>query len=553
MEYIRKILKRIDGRGYKAYKELEGEKYHSGNVEIRIAKIQGDPFATPSIIEAKTGISDILRPVDEGWSRALSDLASRILHRVTRRYTRKCGTASSCEISTPRPGPWILVRSQAEVVDKNLLLRVYAGLPADGRRVKGREAERLLLEALPRVFGEVSEWFESHTDEALRHVHISLDQDALRSWLYDNGYVAFIRDGAILPRESSLSQRPLENAIRFESPSELRVSVDLPYAGTVHGLALGGGVNVVTGGGFHGKTTLIEAIQDGIYNHVEGDGREYVVALRETFLVRAEDGRIVTSVDISPMIERLPWGRDTRGFSTLDASGSTSMAASIVEAIQLGAKLLLIDEDTSATNLLYKDAFMSKLIPDDPLIPLTLTARSLARRLGVSLIIVAGASSAFIPLSDQIVLMRKYKPYIPDVNGNNGLPASPPEKPFRKPADRVITRVPEYDKVKVIVGKAVFKSRGRIQEIDLRLNPRFVEAGQARMAVGMLKYLARKRRKGLAYDLVGELENIWMKDRFRGFFRVISPDLTFVYPEDALWMANRLLGLEAEVLLPSIL
>ena len=60
--------------------------------------------------------------------------------------------------------------------------------------------------------------------------------------------------------------------------------------------------------------------------------------------VRAEDGRPVTGLDISPFINNLPRGRDTCQFSTEDASGSTSQAANIMEALEAEATSLLVDE-----------------------------------------------------------------------------------------------------------------------------------------------------------------------------------------------------------------
>lgn len=72
-------------------------------------------------------------------------------------------------------------------------------------------------------------------------------------------------------------------------------------------------------------------------------------------------------------------GKDTTLFRTPDASGSTSQAANIQEALELGATALLLDEDVCATNFMIRDARMQvqcSLSPD--LTAFTLPAAMLA-------------------------------------------------------------------------------------------------------------------------------------------------------------------------------
>ncbi|KAJ3062119.1 hypothetical protein HDU98_001985, partial [Podochytrium sp. JEL0797] len=148
----------------------------------------------------------------------------------------------------------------------------------------------------------------------------------------------------------------------------------------------------------------------GVYNHVVGDGREFVVADPLVLKIRAEDGRSITSVDVSPFISNLPFGKDTTTFTTLDASGSTSMAANIQEAIEFGCTGFLFDEDTCATNFLIRDQRMQQLISSEmePITPLISKIRSLYRDLGCSSILVVGGCGSYLDVADTVISMDSY-------------------------------------------------------------------------------------------------------------------------------------------------
>ncbi|MCD6340584.1 MAG: ABC-ATPase domain-containing protein, partial [Desulfurococcales archaeon] len=407
---LKRLIRSIDGRGYGAYKRLKGLVVNYEIAKLRFTKVQGDPHAPPSIAEVVIPPrthklpEDLLKPE---YITPLTDFIARELYKVTRSVRRKCGSGYSCYVGVPRPGPWILRRSCAEVEARDLVLRFYIGLPARGRRVLGSQAAALLLEDIPKVIRHIV-GLRARVSEIRDHIRNYVDQEYLRRWLYERGCIAFVGNGSILPRESSISEKPMKGAIPFKSPETLEVTIELPSGKVVEGMALPEGLTVVTGGGYHGKTTLLEALQEGIYDHIAGDGREYVVSRKYTALVKAEDGRIVSHVDISSFISRLPSGEDTADYVSLDASGSTSMAASISEAIEAGAEVLLIDEDTSATNLLYKDEVMSELIPDDPIKTLDTQVRDLIRKTGVSVVTVMSASSSFLGIADKVIRMRRY-------------------------------------------------------------------------------------------------------------------------------------------------
>ncbi|MCA9570452.1 MAG: ABC-ATPase domain-containing protein, partial [Myxococcales bacterium] len=360
MADLASVARGLEGRPYPAYRALEGS-WSLGDIELSVDHVQGDPFAAPSRLSlvVPTGI-----PTHWLATRTLREAAEDFL---LRRFGaslagERRGSGRSGELGVYRPGPEICERSAVRI-DRagRATVRFTAGLPARGRRILGREAADLLTGDVPAAAGALR--VGEHT--GLRaHLDSVVRQRALRDALKGAGLVAFIADGSVLPRASGVSQDPLPGAVPFESPPSLRTTLDTPF-GPVLGMGVPAGVTVLTGGGFHGKSTVLQALQRGHFDHVPGDGREGVVTTPHAVKVRAEDGRAVRDVDIGDFLGDLPGGRTTSPFRTDDASGSTSQAAAMVEAIETGAKVLLLDEDTSATNLLVRDARMAALIPDD--------------------------------------------------------------------------------------------------------------------------------------------------------------------------------------------
>jgi len=414
---LREILRRIDGRGYGAYRDCEGAYAFDGFVLI-IDHAQADPFATPSRVRVRVEaevagfparcVSTKTREV------AFRDfLARAFAAAVDAKGPGRRGSGKSGQIAVARPGQEVLERSSVVVTpDRAVEVRFTVGLPARGRTVLGREAEAIFFEDVPALV-RASLLYPATDALALdRHLEVSEDADHLRAALRYRGLVAFVADGAILPRASGVDDRPLQGAVPFTSPPSLRVTVDLPNRGTVTGMGVPAGITLIVGGGFHGKSTLLRAIERGVYTHIPGDGREFVATDPAAVKIRAEDGRRVEKVDISPFIAGLPDGRDTCAFSTDNASGSTSQAANIMEALETGAGVLLIDEDTAATNMMIRDRRMQELVPDDlePITPFIDRARSLYRDLGVSTVLVIGGSGDYFDIADTVVCMQAYIP-----------------------------------------------------------------------------------------------------------------------------------------------
>lgn len=412
---LQRELERIDRRGYPAYKDLRGQ-YDFGDFVLSIDHVQGDPFASPSSMSVRVPNEVLHIPAglwDEVHRRtALEDVLLRRFSRALAACSMRAGgSGKSGVLATTRPGQEVLARSACEVRGGAVTLRFEAGLPAHGRTVDGRAAAKMLLDFVPECVERTLFVDDGLLDQAWAAVELADDQRAAREQMEASDLVAFVANGSILPRESGVSQRPLKSALAFEAPAEQRVVLDLPHRGKVAGMGIKRGVTLIVGGGYHGKSTLLRALQDGVYNHVAGDGRELVLTDSTAVKLRAEDGRAVSGVDISLFIRDLPDGRDTSRFSTVDASGSTSQAAATVEAYEAGARALLIDEDTSATNFMVRDALMEAVVAREfePITPFVERVRDLWERAGMSSIIVAGSSGAYFSVADAVLQMDRYR------------------------------------------------------------------------------------------------------------------------------------------------
>jgi predicted ABC-class ATPase len=410
---LQATLDRIDRRGYGAYKDLQGT-YDLGSFSLNIDRVQRDPFAPPSLMRVRTKENRFDPDLFENPARrvAFEDFLTRSVEDAIRKVVRgDRGSGGSGRVEVQRPSQVVLPRTSMVVAPEHVEARLAVGLPARGRTVDARAARTVLLEELPEVVRRALAPGGVDAESARLHVETVEDAEHLRRLLPDLGLVAFVADGSVLPRESGASDRPLgEGAVPFEGPEELRVSVELPNRGVVSGMGVPEGVTLVAGGGFHGKSTLLSALSWGVYDHVPGDGREYVVTRPDAVKIRAEDGRSVAGVDISAMIGELPGGRSTQNFSTPNASGSTSQAANIAEALEIGTSVLLVDEDTSATNFMIRDERMRELVQKEPISPFIDLVRPLHRTLGVSTVVVVGGVGDYLDVADRVILMEDYEP-----------------------------------------------------------------------------------------------------------------------------------------------
>lgn len=515
-------LRNIDHKSYPAYKGLRGS-YQFEGYELHIDHVQGDPFAAPSHLRIEVPLRDAKFPEwstkDNLTKTALADELTRQFERQVAHYTFKAkGSGKSGLLSVTRCGQEVLKRTACEIGEKHLIARFSVGFPANGRTINARELEKILFDYLPASVQQ-SFYFKNLSEERLQKVIVlAEDQEAIRSQLKEKHLVAFVADGAILPRESGISSRPMSDSVVFSSPDSLRVSMELPHKGTITGMGIPEGITLIVGGGYHGKSTLLQALELGVYNHIAGDGREYVITDDTAVKLRAEDGRFIKDADISMFINDLPNKKDTHRFSTEDASGSTSQAAGIVEAMEAGSHVFLLDEDTSATNFMLRDALMQQVVSPDkePITPFLSRAGELYEKEGISTILVAGSSGAFFHIADTVIQMDNYVPLdITDkakalcdrfpVEAEKAKPYVHPEsvrimtkdpngaKPKRDYRTGAVKGTTERLKVKLL-GKDGF-ALGR-QNVDLRYVEQLVDSEQTAALGMLLKYAVEKMIDG---------------------------------------------------------
>lgn len=413
---LQDLLRSVNRKSYPAYKSLKGI-YQFDRYQLSIDHVQGDPFASPSHISVRISHKDAGFPVDYYKNQltrtTLADFLTRQFEQQVNRYTfRAKGSGKSGLISVTRCGQEVLPRTACEINAQGVIARFFVGFPANGRTINSGELEKIFFEFLPVCIQKAFLYRNLNKKELEQAIFLAEDQAFIRKELEKRSLVAFINDGAVLPRESGISSRPMKNCVAFASPESLRVSMELPHKGTITGMGIHKGITLIVGGGYHGKSTLLRALELGVYNHIAGDGREYVVTDTAAQKLRSEDGRFVKDVDISLFINDLPNKKDTHCFSTEDASGSTSQAAGIIEGMEAGSRVFLLDEDTSATNFMVRDAFMQQIIrrEKEPITPFLERAGDLYKKCGISTILVAGSSGAFFHIADTIIQMDNYLP-----------------------------------------------------------------------------------------------------------------------------------------------
>ena len=413
---LRTLLRSIDHKGYPAYKSLAGA-WKFDRYTLVIDHVQGDPFASPSSLHVE--IPHTLAKFPEAYYQkdcsriALQDYLVRQVGKQFEQYNFKAkGSGKSGLLSISRCGQAVLERSACEITKNGLTVRFHVGFPAFGRTINAGELDKILFDFLPRCVENSLFYARLDAGKVQRAVFLAEDQEAVRHILKEEKLVAFVANGSVLPRKSGVSDLPMADSVPFQSPASMERTFKLPHKGEITGMAIPEGITLIVGGGYHGKSTLLEAIQMGIYDHIEGDGREFVITDDTALKLRAEDGRSIRNVDISLFINDLPNKKDTTKFSTEDASGSTPQAAAVVEGMEAGTRLFLIDEDTSATNFMVRDEFMQQVIVRDkePITPFLERAGELYEKAGISTILVAGSSGAFFYIADHILMMDCYRP-----------------------------------------------------------------------------------------------------------------------------------------------
>lgn len=558
MNRLASILDRIDRRGYGAYKDLQGS-YDLGAFTLFVDRVQRDPFAPPSLVRVRTKNNRFPPDLYGNPVRrvAFEDFLTRAVEAAVRRVVRgNRGSGGSGRVEIQHPSQAVLPRTSMVVTEDYVEARMAVGLPARGRTVDARAARAVLLDELPEVVRR--SLVPGGIDQAEARAHVETVEDArhLRGLLPSLGLVAFVADGAILPRESGASDRPLTGgAVPFRSPEELRVTVELPNRGEVFGMGIPEGVTLVAGGGFHGKSTLLEALSLSVYDHIPGDGRELVVTREDAVKIRAEDGRSVAGVDISGMIGDLPGGRSTANFSTPNASGSTSQAANIAEALEIGTSLLLVDEDTSATNFMIRDERMRELVRKEPISPFIDLVRPLHATLGVSTIVVVGGVGDYLDVADRVILMEDYRPSDATPRAVEVRKKFPPRAPLgearvRPPEDRRL-RSSSIDlrrgKRETARGKGLCTIELGRERVDLTYLEQLVEPGQTEAIARIVgEFVAGTGSRGVRDVVEKALASIEREGLDSlGSFRGHPGQMSLPRPHEVAGAINRIRSLEA--------
>lgn len=530
MRELQSKIRGMDHRGYPAYKGLKG-KYRFNKYELSIDHVQGDPFASPSSLSVR--IAGKMAGIPEEYYKekhrrvALEDFLLRGFAAGVEKISFQAkGSGKSGLVAASRPGQEIMERSACQVNKDNgqVLFRFAVGFPARGRSIAAEELEKILFRLLPPVVEKAGLYGNLNQKVLADVVELADDQKAIRDQMKEMGLVAFVADGSVLPRESGVSERPMRNAVEFISPDSMKVVLQLPHKGECSGMGIPQGVTLIVGGGYHGKSTLLKTLEKTVYPHIIGDGREYAATDESGMKIRAEDGRSVCEEDISPFIRNLPNGKDTACFSTLDASGSTSQAANTVEAVWAGSRLLLIDEDTSATNFMIRDELMEQVIAakKEPIVPFIKRVEQLYQEKGISTILVVGSCGAFFHVADKVIQMDRYLPKEITEEAKEAAKAFPlamesetGKMDFLDNRSVYLPKAEERSKIKVM-GTDGF-SFGK-KQVDLRYLEQITDSEQMLAIAKALEYLSRRYggKKIKLSELVDDVESLLRQEGISG-------------------------------------
>ncbi len=538
----------LDNKPYSAYKRLK-KTFIFKQFEFKIDYVQGDPFAAPSKCVIKIPKSIFSTSVKQHWDQKrrvpLCDFFGRRLAKlISNLPNRDMGSGKSGHIRIDHGGQQILDRASCQITDQEMQFYLEIGLPAYGRRIAGKHCEYLLSEIIPELISKNLKVSIGVEADLKQHIHCYLNDLALRKKLKEINAIAFIADESVLPRIRGDRQEPMEEGVKpFQSPENLSTKLTLAYeyAGKkeIKGMLLPCGIHIITGGGYHGKSTLLQALAQGVYCNIPGDGRELVITNSNCMQIKAEEGRAISGVDLRPLIQNIPGKEDTSCFNTQDASGSTSQAASIVEAMESGSRLLLMDEDSSATNLLIRDARMQALVQKqwEPITPWIDRIEDFYKYYGISTVIVIGGCGDYLEVANKVLKMEEYQ--LRDVTSEaaeivrkfKNLRKKEEISPLKPSKDRYI--LPET--IDASRGKHTFKLeligtkilRFGHNEIDLRSLEQLTDSSQLRAAAFAMMWIRQKAEKSdvclekifneLEYELKSRgLKILWGKQEHPG-------------------------------------
>ena len=503
MKALYQKIRTLNGKNYGLYKSLADKPWDFGDFVLDFLHVQGDPFAPASRVVVRAKLSALGYAPEWGSDfehrLALSDFLYRRLGRlVQERYPGK-----DAAVVFNTAGPEMLVRNSLWIDNGELRACLQVRLPGEGRKIQAEEAAEILTMVLPDLVSAGLYCDKAAVPELQEYYRVLAERKAILAELDARGLCAFVPDGAVLPRASGLSEMPLEGAVKFEAPEEMAVTLSV-CGREIRGMGIPKGITVITGGAFHGKSTLLQALIRAVFPHVPGDGREGIVVDETALRVGVEDGRSVRGTDLSMFVRDLPGGISTKDFNTLSASGSTSEAANLLEAMEAGARTFFIDEDSSAVNFLIRDVRVRKLLGDErePLIPLTDRIRELATA-GMSFVLVAGACGDYLDIADNIIIMANYRAECARFNGAEAVPAAAPSAPAGMPTTRPFAAYMQPLQKSVRPASAVERQVKVKLSGDFLLQVGFLVADTSRL----LTLVDKQQRLGAGFMMLNMLQN----------------------------------------------
>ena len=503
MKALYQKIRTLNGKNYGLYKSLADKPWDFGDFVLDFLHVQGDPFAPASRVVVRAKLSTLGYAPEWGSDfehrLALSDFLYRRLGRlVQERYPGK-----DAAVVFNTAGPEMLVRNSLWIDNGELRACLQVRLPGEGRKIQAEEAAEILTMVLPDLVSAGLYCDKAAVPELQEYYRVLAERKAILAELDARGLCAFVPDGAVLPRASGLSEMPLEGAVKFEAPEEMAVTLSV-CGREIRGMGIPKGITVITGGAFHGKSTLLQALIRAVFPHVPGDGREGIVVDESALRVGVEDGRSVRGTDLSMFVRDLPGGIGTKDFNTLSASGSTSEAANLLEAMEAGARTFFIDEDSSAVNFLIRDVRVRKLLGDErePLIPLTDRIRELATA-GMSFVLVAGACGDYLDIADNIIVMANYRAECARFNGAEAVPVAAPSAPAGMPTTRPFAAYMQPLQKSVRPASAVERQVKVKLSGDFLLQIGFLVADTSRLVT----LVDKQQRLGAGFMMLNMLQN----------------------------------------------
>jgi len=399
------ILKEVDGREPVDLTRLLGD-YDFNRYVVKITQApQGtDEIQLPVVVRVTHSVAGFPEKLLSSPIRrtALEDFLTRKLSAaIESQATFDASGTARRRIILPRPGQKILPRSTIQITDEFTDIRLAMLIPTQRGRIDGIALQSVFFDDLPMIVQEALLYCNMDSTEVESFVGLMEDADDIRQSLAQRGLVGFVGSGAMIDRAPGTDVPSYESERTLVIDPALQISFDTPHHGSISGVGITSGVTLILGDMFSGRIELMQALASGIYNHIPGDGREYIVTMPDTVYIASEPGRSVHRVDLGCFLAE-------QDYSSISAGPYHSQAASLIEALEVGARVIIMDESDSCPGFFGGDDRVQSLLGErEGIASLASRARQLAQELGVSTIIGGHAAVAsFIPIADTILSIK---------------------------------------------------------------------------------------------------------------------------------------------------